>query len=829
MKIIRIVISVILLITLAYVLIGESVLPSDSPNKGFICDTLPGDKWVQVKADGTRVPFEIPGNADGDIVLETTLPVFLNKDYTVLCFHGKEMEIYVDGELREEFKTHNYGLLGDRSAECYVMASLYPEDAGKRVMVCLYDAGKVHEVYIGTRIGVLYNLLNRYGIEFLIGLAIMFLGIICFGASVVYRYTHKQYLEMEHLSIGVIIGAAWILSNSVLRQYYASNIALMADTPYLMIMIMPMPFLCFVNSLQKSRYEKAETVVAIINIANFVICTALFILGLVPFRKSFPLTSLSAMSAIGVIAVTMIIDIKRKYINDYIFVAVGFVILAITAIIQAFIFQFVNYSAFSGLIMSVGLLGFICFAIVHTIKQLIRIRVESNELVHISKAKDDFLANMSHEIRTPLNGILGMDEMIIRDTKETNTKKHALEIKSAGNILLSIINDILDLSKIESGNFDIVPDDYDLASILNDVLSLTRIRALKKGLELNFNVAEDIPSKLYGDEIRIRQVMLNIINNAIKYTEKGSVSVDVSSKLTMMGNYIDLIIKVSDTGIGIKDEDKEKLFASFQRLDEKKNRSIEGTGLGLHITHKLLEMMEGKIEFESEYGVGSTFIITVPQKVVRAAGIGDFSKAVRKVLTDSDNEEIKLYAPDAHILVVDDNELNLEVIEGLLKETKIKTDLVESGRECIDRIEKEKYDVILLDQMMPKMNGEETLKELTDRNLLQGTPIIALTADAVIGAKEHYMSLGFTDYLSKPVKYERLEQTLKEYIPQEKQIVRKVDDGLPVILLWGDDPELLKREKERLDGVYKCICVSGKKGRDKYLEKHTPMGVMHVI
>ena len=237
----------------------------------------------------------------------------------------------------------------------------------------------------------------------------------------------------------------------------------------------------------------------------------------------------------------------------------------------------------------------------------------------------------------------------------------------------------------------------------------------------------------------------------------------------------------------------------------------------------------GKIEFESEYGVGSTFIITVPQKVVRAAGIGDFSKAVRKVLMDSDKEEIKLYAPDAHILVVDDNELNLEVIEGLLKETKIKTDLVDSGRECINRVEKEKYDVILLDQMMPKMNGEETLKELLERDLLKGTPIIALTADAVIGAKEHYMSLGFTDYLSKPVKYERLEQTLKEYIPQEKQIVKKVDDGLPVILLWGDDSELLKREKERLDGVYKCICVSGEKGRDKYLEKHTPMAVMHVI
>ncbi|MBR5116614.1 MAG: response regulator, partial [Lachnospiraceae bacterium] len=604
--------------------------------------------------------------------------------------------------------------------------------------------------------------------------------------------------------------------------------SVMSDTPFLMVMVMPLPFLVFIDSLQKGRYRKLESVVGLISVLNLAVCGTLFVTGKATLNESFICSAFSALLAIIAMFTTIILDIRKHLIRSYILVAAGFAIMAVAAVIQIMVYQFAHNGVFSGLFMAIGLFGFMLCAIIHTIKQLIGIRLEANELLHINKAKDDFLANMSHEIRTPLNGILGMDEMIIRDTKESRIREYAFEIKSAGNTLLSIINDILDLSKIESGNFKIIPVEYGIASVLNDVLNMTRHRAKQKNLQFDFHVSESIPSVLYGDEIRIRQVMLNIINNAIKYTQEGSVEVEVSSQPVMMNNYINLTVQVTDTGMGIRDEDKDKLFKSFQRLDERKNHSIEGTGLGLHITNLLLQMMDGGITFESEYGKGSTFTITVPQKVIKAEPVGDFSKAVRNYLNQLETDEVGLYAPHAKLLVVDDNEMNLDVMEGLLRDTKIPTDYVDSGALCIEKVKNGKYDCILLDQMMPGMSGEETLNEMVRLDILHGTPVVALTADAIIGAKESYIEKGFTDYISKPVKYEVLEAVLKEYIPKEKQLSPSGADELPVVLVWGDDPEKLKEEKLRLDGIYKCVCVTGQKAMEKYLEKHEGANVLHV-
>lgn len=828
-KKIRLILSIILLIVFGYIIIGEFTFPANVPANGIICDILPGDNWVRVNGDGTREPFTVPGRTDSDIVLETTLPDPLNRDYSVLCFRGMDMDIYIDGQLRESYHTTDYKLLGDRSAECYVLASVYPEDAGAVLQVHYdYNFGMVYEVYIGTRIGILTSLFKQFGLELFVGFGLMLLGLICLIAAVIYKYLHNKYLEMEHLSIGVIIGACWVLSNSIFRQLYTRNISVISDTPFLMVMVMPLPFLVFIDSLQSGRYRKIIGAAGVITTVNLIVCAMLFVIGKVPLTDSFISSAICVLLSILAMIITIVLDIKRHLIKSYIFVAVGFAFLAVAAIIQITVYQFAHNGVFSGLFMALGLFGFMICSIIHTIKQLIGIRLEANELVHINKAKDDFLANMSHEIRTPLNGILGMDEMILRDTKESRVRDYALEIKSAGNTLLSIINDILDLSKIESGNFEIVPVEYGIASVLNDVLNITRIRAKKKGLRYDFDVSPDIPSVLFGDEIRIRQVLLNIINNAIKYTNEGGVSVSVSSESVMMGNYINLIVSVADTGIGIREEDKEKLFKSFQRLDERKNHSIEGTGLGLHITNLLLQMMEGSVSFESEYGKGSTFTIVVQQKVVKASPVGDFSKAVRNYLSNIEIDEVGLYAPSARLLVVDDNDMNLDVMEGLLRDTKIQADYVDSGALCIEKVKSIKYDCILLDQMMPGMSGEETLAEMKNLGILEGTPVIALTADAIIGARESYIEKGFTDYISKPVKYEVLEDVLKTYIPKEKQLAPSGADELPVILIWGDDSEKLKQEKLRLDGIYKCVCVVGEPAKDKYLDKHTPDGVMHI-
>ncbi len=824
---IRNALSVILIIVFCYIIFGHLLGPDNVPSNGNVCDVLSGDKWVRINADGSREKFTVPGRTDGPITLETTLPEHFKDGYNALFFRGMDMYIYIDGKLRTEYRIEDYPILGDRSAECYVFTTLTKEDEGKVLKVCYgYNSGLVYEVKIGTRLGILADMFKSFGLELFVGFSVLLLGVICLVAAIIYKHIHKKYLEMEHLSIGVIIGACWVLSNSVFRQLYSGNMSIMSDTPFLMVLIMPLPFIVFVDSLQKGRYSKLLTFASLVDIVDFIVCIILFVTGTVTLLHSFIISAACALFSIVILFITLMKDIKRKLIYSYRIVAFGFAILAASAVTQIFIFLFAHSGVFWGVFMAIGLFGFMLCAILHTIKQLIGIRLEANELMHINKAKDDFLANMSHEIRTPLNGILGLDEMILRDAREKRIHDYALEIKSAGNTLLSIINDILDLSKIESGSFEIIPVEYDTASTLNDVLNMTRVKAVKKGLEFNFNVSEDLPSMLYGDEIRIKQILLNIINNAVKYTNTGSVDVDIYAKNKL--NFTDLTVRVKDTGIGIKEEDKHKLFKSFQRLDERKNRNIEGTGLGLHITNLLLEMMNGTIEVESEYGKGSTFTVKIPQRIVRVAPIGEFSKAVRDYLRNLEADEIGLYAPDARVLVVDDNDLNLDVIEGLLRDTKIRTDVAQSGAACIDMVRKVHYDVILLDQMMPGMSGVETLKEMNSRGLLGDTPVIALTADAIIGAKENYLNMGFSDYISKPVKTDVLETVLKEYIPREKQLSPNGRDELPVLLIWGDDPVKLKLEKERLDGIYRVVCVTGSERKDRYLLNHQPEAVMYV-
>ena len=462
-----------------------------------------------------------------------------------------------------------------------------------------------------------------------------------------------------------------------------------------------------------------------------------------------------------------------------------------------------------------------------------RLKEEARVAEKANKAKSNFLANMSHEIRTPMNAIIGMDEMILRESKDVKVTKYALDIKSAGNTLLSIINDILDLSKIESGKMEILPVDYKIASVINDIANMTMKKANDKGLTFSIKADEDIPQILHGDEIRVRQIMINIINNAIKYTSEGGVTVDVTYDRTSEK----LKIRVSDTGIGIKPEDMDKLYQSFQRLEETRNRNVEGTGLGLNITKQLVEMMSGNLSVESEYGVGSVFTADLLQKTVDPTPVGNFTDNILDVQEEVKEYKPNLIAPNAKVLIVDDNEMNLEVITALLENSKIKIRLAVSGNECLEYIKKEEFDIVLLDQMMPGMSGTQTLSIIKEQHLADDTPIIVLTADAIVGARETYIQDGFTDYLSKPVVYEELEKVMFKYIDSSKLITENSDNksdvnegpkDLPIILIWGDDPARMKEEKERLDGVYKCVCVNGQSAMEKYLSNHEPSGVLHV-
>jgi len=427
-----------------------------------------------------------------------------------------------------------------------------------------------------------------------------------------------------------------------------------------------------------------------------------------------------------------------------------------------------------------------------------------------NEAKSRFLSNMSHEIRTPINAVLGFDEMILRECEDAEILGYAKDIQNSGRTLLALINDILDFSKIEAGKMEIVPVEYEFGSLMNDIVNMSGMRAKEKNLKLNVHVNEDIPYILFGDEIRIKQCIINIITNAVKYTETGSVDLDVDFETVDDENMSEdtpdtilLKIAVTDTGIGIREDDMEKLTTAFERVDLQRNRTIEGTGLGISIVTSLLDLMNSKLEVSSEYGKGSRFSFNIEQRVVNWEPVGDFAQKVRESWSDSGNYTESFHAPLAKILVVDDTRTNLTVIQGLLKQTGMKVDVATSGVETIEKIKKEKYNIIFLDHRMPEMDGIQTFHamEALPDNLNKGVPVIALTANAISGSREMYLKEGFTNYLSKPVDPTKLEEMILAYLP--KELVERAGDEGFVPNGGGFD----KEEKETLHELLRLTGV----------------------
>lgn len=761
------------IIGFSYFLVGQFLLKPDVPKVDYDCETYEGT-WNLVKEDGTCSPIKIPGKVAAKrnelVTIETTLPANLEEGY-YLCFRSakQDMKFYIDGKLREEYSTKNTRLFGKTSAVAYIMVEVGKQDAGKTLRVETKTdssyAGIFYTVYYGNWMGFWRMLFHQYGAELVIAFITMILGVISVVGSLGLRFCYGTRTELEYLGAAVLFASIWLVTSSGFRQLCFSNISVVNDLAFLTIMILPFPFMIYLNEVQKGRYETGYFHVGILCAINFIMCSVLQMTNVKDFSDSMVYIALVSMVFIIFMGATIIIDMCKGYMKQYGIVGVGLLGALIAAALQ-FVMYFQKTSTFNGGMLAIGLIFLLVSAVVDTLRGILVMEGEKQSAILANKSKAKFLANMSHEIRTPINAVLGMNAMILRESDDMEIRSYAMDIQNAGQSLLSLINDILDFSKIESGKMEILTVEYDFSSVVHDIVNMISTKAEAKELTMQLFIDEKLPSRLFGDDVRLRQVLVNLLTNAVKYTEEGGVSLSISGECR--DNTAVLTFVVEDTGIGIKEEDIQKLFEEFTRIEEGRNRNIEGTGLGINISVQLLNLMGSKLMVESTYGKGSKFYFTLAQEIADKEPIGNLEERIRRQATEY-SYCANFTASKAKVLVVDDNAINRRVFVNLLKETRVHVDEASGGEECLELIQERKYHIIFLDHMMPEMDGIETLhciKGLEDYKS-KGAPIIALTANAISGAKEMYLREGFDDYLSKPINPDKLERMLMERLPED--------------------------------------------------------------
>lgn len=475
----------------------------------------------------------------------------------------------------------------------------------------------------------------------------------------------------------------------------------------------------------------------------------------------------------GVIYICLVVEGKPKYIFIVIFLLMSAVCYCIAYYYPEQIVQHTRELAYLDsfvalTIVSIAVCGMVLFQNAIYRSENETSQKQKKEIEELNQAQNMFFSSMSHEIRTPINTIIGLNEMILRDAVTDEVAADAKSIQGASKMLLTLIDDILDMSRIKSGEMDIVPSTYDVGAMLSDIVNMIWVRAKEKGLAFHINVDQTLPAQLFGDEVRIKQILINVLSNAVKYTSEGSVTLSIQYKAPESGR-AQIVYSIEDTGIGIKKESLPHLFDLFKRLDGERNRYIEGTGLGLPIVKNLVDLMGGTIAVNSIYMGGSTFVITIPQEIVGDAEIGELDLESRHELNRREAYKQSFEAPRAHILIVDDNETNLMVAQKLLRDTKVKIDTAVSGQECLSRTLQDRYDAIFMDHLMPGMDGIECLHAIHTQmgGLNQDTPVVILTANAGVENQVLYKRAGFDGYLLKPVSGIQLETELLRHLPQE--------------------------------------------------------------
>ena len=581
-------------------------------NKSGIVKTDSGryiEQWTVYDGDGgsftTGRSYRADKEFKHDFVVESTLPSDV-KDNEYLCFStGKNIAVYIDGELREDYiESRDVLIPGGSAKRFYMMVPLYESDAGKQVRLVREATIKfgqiVPETYISTLGGIYYYLMQNFGLSFMLSGIVLIFSIVVFFIGVFMLIRYKQKIDMMYGAVGIFIISAWIVTNSYMCPIVFGNYHVDGIVNYMLCLTIPFGPALYLNSIQGGRYRRSMSAIMIACSLNAVVWPILHFTRTFSFDSALKyITAILAVIAISGMAI-LIVDAKKRNTTEYKFTAIGFFGFLIFSMIEIIKLQAASLSN-QELPMVAGLGFFLIFVVAQQVEDLRKINTEKQRAIDISEAKTHFLANMSHEITTPIKAILGMNEMILRENHDKVVEDYAKSIKSSGKMLLMLVNDVLDFSKIEAGKLEISQSRYMMSELLRDVIALVKERADEKNLPLETVIGPDVPEGQFSDEFRIRQILVNLINNAVKYTDEGKVTLKVDGEYTGDESYM-LKISVEDTGRGIKQEDQKGLFDAFSRADVKKNGNIEGTGLGLAIVKNIVDSMNGSVGVESEYG-----------------------------------------------------------------------------------------------------------------------------------------------------------------------------------------------------------------------------------
>ena len=741
--------------------------------------------WTITREDGSSskiksLPYSEKSKAGEKIVLSNTIPKKYSGMTMSFLSADKQIRVTINGKPVYEFGMNDSRPFGKTPGSVTNFIDIPEHLSEGKIeieMVSPYDnyASNITGITISKRDTSILNLLKSNLGNFAMCIIILACGITLFMLAFIQAFSRQTKDGISYLGFMCIFGTIYFSIETKSLSVFYGNQTLYSNLVFLVLMLWPVFMqMYYINNLEE-KYQK------IFYVLFSLICTV---------RKSKDKLLIIEFFGMLFFIGGSAIDLIRTYtihIGDFgKFSRFGMTVFSLLMVFVHILKVIRGYSA--SIAENARHMEMEVQMIEEKNQELMIANEEAEkakaDAIAAANAKSVFLANMSHEIRTPINAILGMDTMILRECNDNEILEYAVNIQSASQTLLSLINDILDFSKIETGKLELVAGDYALSSLINDVYHMLISKAKEKGLALNVESDKNLPAKLYGDEVRIRQIIVNILNNAIKYTQKGSVTLTVEMsdmKLSDMPDHSNdsksenitdkntiITFRIADTGIGIKKENISHLFDSFSRFDEEKNKYIEGTGLGLAITKQLVDLMNGEIVVTSEYGKGSVFTVSIPQKIVSDLKIGDISEKYNEP-ANKKKKKSTFTAPDANVLVVDDVKMNINVFKALLKRTEINVDSAMSGLEALDMIKEKKYDIIFLDHMMPDMDGIETYQnmKMLEDNPNKDTTVVMLTANAIMGAKEEYLGIGFSDYLSKPVQAPKLEAMILKYLPEE--------------------------------------------------------------